>query len=56
MTPFYQLEGDYESPHYGGIRIYWNVWTLDVAHGRDIDQAIWNSLAEWNLVACNIHL
>jgi hypothetical protein len=51
ITPFLLLQADYRSVHYGGIHIYWQVWTLDVSHGRDIDQAIWNSLAEWNLVS-----
>jgi len=51
MTPFLLLQADYGSSHYGGIHVYWQVWTLDLAHGRDIDQAIWKSLTEWNLVS-----
>jgi hypothetical protein len=52
-SPFVLLDADYESSHYGGIHVYWMVWTLDVAHARDIDQAIWNSLTEWNLIDNN---
>jgi len=49
-SPFVLIDADYESSHYGGIHVYWMVWTSDVVHARDIDQAIWKSLAEWNLV------
>ena len=51
ITPFLLLHANYRSSHYGGIHVYWQVWTLDLAHGRDIDQAIWKSLTEWNLVS-----
>jgi hypothetical protein len=51
MTPFVWIDAGYTSKHYGGVRVYWDVWTLDLARARDIDQAIWNSLAEWNLVS-----
>ena len=50
MTPFLLLQANYRSSHYGGIHVYWQVWTSDLAHGRDIDQAIWNSLTDWNLL------
>jgi hypothetical protein len=50
VTPFVRIDAVYTSKRYGGILVYWQVWTLDVAHGRDIDQAIWKSLAEWNLL------
>lgn len=49
-TPFLLLQANYRSSHYGGIHIYWQVWTLELAHARDIDRAIWNSLTEWNLL------
>jgi hypothetical protein len=50
ITPFLLLQADYKSSHYGGIHIYWQVWTLGISHGREIDRAIWKSLTEWNLV------
>jgi hypothetical protein len=51
QTPFIWINANYISSHYGGIRVYWQVWTLDVAHARDIDQAVWQSLSDWNLVS-----
>jgi hypothetical protein len=53
MTPFVWIDAHRRSKHYGGIQVYWQVWTLDVAHGRDIDQAIWKKLTEWNLIEEN---
>jgi hypothetical protein len=53
MTRFVWIDAHYRSRHYGGIQVYWDVWTLDLAHARDIDQAIWNSLTEWNLIEEN---
>jgi hypothetical protein len=50
-TPFVLIDADYPSTHYGGIHVYWSVWTLDVANGPDIDQAVWKSLTDWNLVS-----
>jgi hypothetical protein len=50
-TPFVRLDADYRSKRFGGIHLYWGVCTLDIAHSRDIDQAIGKSLTEWNLVS-----
>jgi len=49
--PFVLLDADYESSHYGKIHVYWWGWTSDLAHAREIDLAIWNLLAEWNLAS-----
>ena len=49
-TPFVWIDAEYRSTLYGGIHVYWQVWTLDLAHAIDIDEAIWRSLAEWNLL------
>jgi hypothetical protein len=49
VTPFVWIDAHHGSKIYGGILVYWDVWTLDLARARDIDQAIWNTLAEWNL-------
>jgi len=49
-TPFVWIDAEYRSTHCGGIHVYWQVWTLDLAHAIDIDQVIWRSLAEWNLL------
>jgi hypothetical protein len=49
-SPFVLIDAGYPSKHYGGIHVYWNVWTLDVARARDIDQAVWKSLKSWNLL------
>ncbi len=48
-TSFVLLQADYISTKYGRIHVYWQAWTSDVAHGLDIDRAVWNSLARWNL-------
>jgi hypothetical protein len=52
-TPFVWIDAEYRSMRYGGLHVCWNVWTLDLAHALDIDQAIWRSIAEWNLVKKN---
>jgi hypothetical protein len=52
-TPFVLIDANYASTRYGGIHVYWSVWTVDVAQGRDIDQAVWKSLTEWNLIEGN---
>jgi hypothetical protein len=49
-TPFALLIADNESSRYGGIYVHWTVLTVDVSHALDIDRAVWNSLADWNLV------
>lgn len=55
MTPFVWINANYVSSHFGGIRVYWQVWTLDVARAREIDQAIWKTLIDWNLVSESAH-
>jgi len=50
-SPLVFVDATNTSKRYGGLLVYWQVWTSDLAHARDIDQAIWNSLAEWNLVS-----
>jgi hypothetical protein len=50
-TPFIWIDAQHESRRYGGINVHWQVWTLDIARAHDIDQAIWDSLTEWNLVS-----
>lgn len=49
-TRFVLLQADYVSAHYGRIHVFWQVWTSDVAHGLDIDRAVWDVLAKWNLL------
>lgn len=49
-TPFVLLQAGYTSPRYGGIQVYWTVWTLDVSHAPEIDAAIWKSIEAWNLL------
>ena len=52
-TPFVWIDAEYRSTQYGGIHVYWQVWTLDLAHAIEIDQAIWRSLLEWNVMEGN---
>jgi hypothetical protein len=49
-TPLVFVDAINSSRRYGGILVYWQVWTLDLAHAREIDQAIWERLSEWNLI------
>jgi hypothetical protein len=30
--------------------VYWQTWTSEASHWRDIEAEIFNSLADWNLV------
>lgn len=50
FTSFVLLQGDYPSSRYGRIHVYWQTWTSDISHGLDINEAIWKTLAEWNLL------
>jgi hypothetical protein len=49
-TPFVLVLAEYDSSHYGGLRVNWKAWILDPSHALDVDRAIWNSLADWNLL------
>jgi hypothetical protein len=49
-TPFVLISADYDSSHDGGIHVSWQAWILDPSHALDVDRAVWNSLADWNLV------
>jgi hypothetical protein len=49
-TPFVLVIADYDSSQYGGIHVYWKAWILDASRALDVDRAVWNSLADWNLV------
>jgi hypothetical protein len=47
--PFVLIQADYTSPRYGKTHLWWQVWTSDISHALEIDNAIWNLLSEWNL-------
>jgi hypothetical protein len=49
-TPFVLVIADYPSIRYGGIHVFWKTWTLDPSHIPDIDEVIWKSIDEWNLL------
>jgi hypothetical protein len=49
-TPFVLVIADYSSIRYGGIHVFWKTWTLDPSHIPDIDETIWKSIDEWNLL------
>jgi hypothetical protein len=47
---FVLIQAQYVSSRYGGIQVYWDVWTTDPPiHALDIDAAIWKSIEDWNL-------
>jgi hypothetical protein len=49
-TPFVLVLADYASVRYGGVHVFWKAWTSDPSHIPDIDEAIWKSIDEWNLL------
>src|SRR5580658_329502 len=49
-TPFVLVIADYPSIRYGGIHVFWRAWTLDPSNIPIIDEAIWKSIDEWNLL------
>jgi hypothetical protein len=49
-TPFVLILAEYDSSHYGGLRVNWKAWILDPSHALDVDRAIWNSLTDWSLL------
>jgi len=49
-TSFVLIQADYPSLRYGCVHIYWQAWTSDASHWRDIEEAIWNHVADWNLL------
>jgi len=49
-TPFVLVIADYPSIRYGGIHVFWKAWTLDPSHIPDIDETIWKSINEWNVL------
>lgn len=49
-THFILIQADYSSLRYGGIHVYWQTWTSEASHWREIEAAIFKSLADWNLV------
>jgi hypothetical protein len=49
-TPFILIQANYISPRYGHIHIHWTAWTLNISHALEIDDAIWKSIEEWNLL------
>ena len=48
-TRFVLVQADYDSSHFGGIHVPWQAWTLDVASWREIENAIFNSISDWDL-------
>jgi hypothetical protein len=50
-THFVLIQADYLSSKYGGIRVYWQTWTSEVSHWRDIDTAVIKNIADWNLLS-----
>jgi len=50
-SSFILIQSDYVSSRFGGILVYWQAWTSDVSHWRDIEDAIWKHVAEWNLLS-----
>jgi hypothetical protein len=49
-NPFILIQADYLSPRYGHIHVYWSAWTLNISNALEIDDAIWKSIEEWNLL------
>jgi hypothetical protein len=43
------IDAGYVSSRYGGIRIYWRVYTSSPANWREFDQQIWLLLSEWGV-------
>ena len=43
------IDASYVSSRYGGVRIYWRVYTSSPANWREIDHQIWHLLSEWDL-------
>jgi hypothetical protein len=52
-SPLVFIDAVNRSRRYGGILIYWQVSTSDLEHALDIDQTIWKTLSDWNLVESN---
>jgi hypothetical protein len=49
-TSFVLVAADYNSSHYGGVHVHWQIWINDVSKSLTIDRAVWNLLSAWNLL------